>query len=68
MRTLARLDLPTPAGPRITIRGHGYFSQLLTDGSQLFLVTELVTRRGRRLMRTLVTIMFYEFGQNMKSH
>ena len=37
---------------------------MLTDGSQLFLVTELVTRRGRRIRRTVVNIMF----RTRKSH
>ena len=41
---------------------------MLTDGSQLFLVAELVTRRGRRLRRTVVNIMFRGLGQNTKSH
>ena len=40
-----------------------HFSQLSTEGSQLFLVTELVTRRGRR-ERRVGTIMVWLLGQN----
>ena len=30
MRTLARLDLPTPDPPKITNRGHGYLNQKIS--------------------------------------